>query len=86
MFNLGFAYEEGQGVPKDSKRAMELFEAAAAQGHAGACSKLGLAEPSHGSKPSSGGVWKIALAEQLRAKGLDELARKVEVGTFLSLI
>jgi TPR repeat protein len=41
QFRLGQLYDEGTGVPKDYRQAMEWFEKAAKQGHVGAQINLG---------------------------------------------
>ncbi|HWQ06947.1 MAG TPA: tetratricopeptide repeat protein [Feifaniaceae bacterium] len=40
QYNLGRLYDYGYGVPRDAKKAAELFALAAAQGHAGAQKRL----------------------------------------------
>lgn len=42
QFNLGLMYAEGQGVPKDSTKAVELFTQAAEQGNVDAQNNLGV--------------------------------------------
>lgn len=42
QYNLGEMYESGDGVPKDSAKAVEWYQKAAAQGNAGAQSLLGV--------------------------------------------
>jgi TPR repeat protein len=41
QFNLGMMYVEGNGVPKDQKRAMQLFHNAAKKGHGPSRAMLG---------------------------------------------
>ena len=43
QFNLGAAYREGDGVPKDAAEAVRWYRLAAEQGHAGAQGSLGVA-------------------------------------------
>lgn len=42
LTNLGMSYVKGDGVPKDSTKAVELFRKAASQGNAGAMNNLGV--------------------------------------------
>jgi hypothetical protein len=42
QFNLGWMHEYGEGVPKDSAKAVEWYRKAAEQGHAKAQSNLGV--------------------------------------------
>ncbi len=40
QYNLAYLYENGQGVPKDEVRALELYQQAADQGHSAAQANL----------------------------------------------
>lgn len=43
QYNLGVAYHDGEGVPRDYSEAVRLYRQAAAQGYAPAQNKLGVA-------------------------------------------
>ena len=43
QYKLGYAYDEGQGVPKNDKEAVKWYRKAAEQGYASAQSNLGYA-------------------------------------------
>ena len=42
QFNLGFMYDQGEGIPKDDKEAVKWYRLAAEQGNAAAQGNLGL--------------------------------------------
>ena len=42
QFNLGFMYDNGEGVPQDDQEAVKWYRMAAEQGYAGAQFALGL--------------------------------------------
>ena len=73
--NLGYMYQEGEGVEPDDKRAVELFTLAADQGYAGAQFNLGnIYRAGRGVEPDK--TLALVLMEKAAAQGFEK-AKKV---------
>ena len=76
QFDLGLAYNNGEGVPKDSRQAALWYRKAAEQGHAGAQNNLGVRYDKGDGVPKDAGeaaLWYRKAAEQGNAFAQDNL-------------